>query len=209
MTFALNEIEAMAKGAARGAGFDWGIAEETGKSVRWLAARGLPGPELLIKTLKRSESITYSVAAPNITREPWMAPGGWLCPSFAGAAIVDCAQSIAAGHKIQLGNIYFPLLLVPYAAMCGKYNSCIIEVSWPGATFTIATGGGLFIVGDEWETAAVEWVRCCRIDKVPSGPPIRETSRCSVPGPIFDSLNEYTQRTYAPATSESRERGAG
>ena len=51
MTFALNEIEAMAKGAARGAGFDWGIAEETGQSVRWLAARGLPGPELLIKTL--------------------------------------------------------------------------------------------------------------------------------------------------------------
>ena len=81
MTFALNEIEAMAKGAARGAGFDWGIAEETGKSVRWLAARGLPGPELLIKTLKRSESTTYSVAAPNITREPWMAPG-WLVMSF-------------------------------------------------------------------------------------------------------------------------------
>ena len=77
MTFSLNEIEAMAKGAARGAGFDWGIAEETGKSVRWLAARGLPGPELLIKTLKRTESITYSVAAPNINREPWMAPGGW------------------------------------------------------------------------------------------------------------------------------------
>ena len=33
MSFALNEIEATANKAARGAGLDWGIAEEAGKVV--------------------------------------------------------------------------------------------------------------------------------------------------------------------------------
>ena len=43
MTFSLNEIEAIGKRAARGAGLPWGLAEEAGKAARWLTARGLPG----------------------------------------------------------------------------------------------------------------------------------------------------------------------
>ena len=34
MSFSLNEIEAMGRRAARGAGLHWGIAEEAGKAVR-------------------------------------------------------------------------------------------------------------------------------------------------------------------------------
>lgn len=45
MSFALNEIEATAKRATRGAGYDWGLAEDASKAVRWLCARGWTAPE--------------------------------------------------------------------------------------------------------------------------------------------------------------------
>jgi hypothetical protein len=64
MTFSLNEVEAMGKRAARGAGLDWGIAEEAGKAARWLTARGLPGPELLAELLTRNEGKSYEELAP-------------------------------------------------------------------------------------------------------------------------------------------------
>jgi hypothetical protein len=64
MTFSLNEVEAMGKRAARGAGRDWGIAEEAGKAARWLTARGLPGPELLAELLTRNEGKSYEELAP-------------------------------------------------------------------------------------------------------------------------------------------------
>jgi hypothetical protein len=35
MMRSLNEIEAMAKRAVRGAGLAWGLAEEAGKALRW------------------------------------------------------------------------------------------------------------------------------------------------------------------------------
>ena len=39
MTWSLNEIESLAKKAARGAGLDWGLAEEAGKTTRcWVIA---------------------------------------------------------------------------------------------------------------------------------------------------------------------------
>ena len=47
MNWSLNELDAMARKAARGAGYSWGLAEEAGRATRWLAAAGLPGPMCL------------------------------------------------------------------------------------------------------------------------------------------------------------------
>jgi hypothetical protein len=78
MTFSLNEVEAMGKRAARGAGLDWGIAEEAGKAARWLTARGLPGPELLAELLTRNEGKSYEELAPASIDGVWEAKSGWL-----------------------------------------------------------------------------------------------------------------------------------
>ena len=37
MNVSMNEVESMAKTAARGAGYSWGLAEEAGKATRWLS----------------------------------------------------------------------------------------------------------------------------------------------------------------------------
>ena len=113
MSFSLNEIEAMGKRAARGAGLDWGIAEEAGKATRWLTAHGLPGPELLAELLTRNEGKSYDELAPVSADGVWLAKSGRLCPLIAGAALSDRATELAAGRAFELGPIAFPLLLAP------------------------------------------------------------------------------------------------
>ena len=54
MTFllSLNQIEQTTRKAARGAGLAWGLADETGRAVRWLHAHGLPGVAALADWLE-------------------------------------------------------------------------------------------------------------------------------------------------------------
>ncbi|WP_172978117.1 DUF3726 domain-containing protein [Roseovarius sp. THAF27] len=42
MTWSLNEIEALARKPTRGAGYPWGLAEETGRAARWTARQAGP-----------------------------------------------------------------------------------------------------------------------------------------------------------------------
>ena len=53
--YTLAEIESSMRKAAQAIGLDWGIAEEAGKSARWLAAFGLPGAELMLAQLQQLE----------------------------------------------------------------------------------------------------------------------------------------------------------
>ena len=41
MNLSLNEAQALAKKAAKGAGINWGAAHETGRAVRWLLEQGI------------------------------------------------------------------------------------------------------------------------------------------------------------------------
>ena len=52
MTLSLNEVQAQAFKAARGAGYAWGLAEEAGKATRWLCGHGLDGVALLVELLE-------------------------------------------------------------------------------------------------------------------------------------------------------------
>ena len=64
-SWSLNEIEALAKKAARGSGCSWGVAEDAGRAVRWLEARGLPGAEALgtlLRGSKPSETLAIGCA---------------------------------------------------------------------------------------------------------------------------------------------------
>ncbi len=209
MIFALNEIEALAKRAVRGVGFDWGIAEEAGKSVRWLAAHGLPGPELLADTLTRNEGRAYEDLVPVCADGIWRASCGLLCPLIAGTALADRAKDLASGSLYQLGATTNPLLLLPYAANSVKAGVTGIELTWPDAVISI--GAGVVIEGDDkaLATATAAWVQCSGVETSLSGMSVRETYRYSLDVTEYERLNDFAQRTYAPATEESRVRGAG
>ena len=52
ISWSLGETAALATKAARGAGMQWGLADETGVAVSWLQARGIPGLSALCRYSK-------------------------------------------------------------------------------------------------------------------------------------------------------------
>lgn len=210
MTFSLNEIEAMGTRAARGAGMDWGIAEEAGKAARWLSAHGLPGPELLAELLTQTDGMAYDKLAPVSTDGTWRAHSGTLCPLISGAALSDRVEHILAGGGIVLGPVVFPLLLAPYAAWGARALGISIELAWKGVTLTISSDADISVTGETTAVVArkAEGALCCRAEKATAAPRAHEPGR-AVEAEAWSRLNGFAQRTFAPATEASRLRGAG
>lgn len=210
MSRSMNEIEAMGRRAARGAGLDWGIAEEAGKAVRWLAGHGLPGPDLLADLLARNAGLGYQSLRPVWIDGVWQAQSGWLSALVAGAALADRAHELGRGRVFELGPTAAPLLLAPYAASVARATRQAVELAWPGVTLTITPDGGLAARGAGASVAArsAERVRCQRCAEPPATAPPGH-SRCVVDAGSWRQLDALAHRTYAPATEASRLAGAG
>src|SRR5437899_2374558 len=117
MIFSLNEIESAAKKAVRGAGLDWGFAEEGAKAVRWLAAQGMDGCPALADVLDRHQmraAIDHRVIVQSDGR--FVGRSKPLCPLTAGTILCDQAAHLDKGHAIVMGSVVRPLLLLPFLA---------------------------------------------------------------------------------------------
>lgn len=209
MTPSLNEIEAMGKRAARGAGLSWGLAEEAGKAARWLTARALPGAEHLAAILTRIDGRGYDQLAPITADDIWRAPTDSLCPLVCGPALCDRAAEIAGGHEIVFGPMAQPLLLAPYAAAAAKQTGATFELTWPGVTLTMASEA-MTTDGDQTALTAsdAETVSCRRTETTVTAAPTETTPR-PVDDETWGRLNTLAYRTFAPATEASRLAGAG
>jgi hypothetical protein len=209
MNLSLNEIEALTKRAARGAGMSWGMSEEAGKATRWLASHGLPGADLLVDTLAQNDGVPHSDIAPAFYDDVWKARSGVLCPLISGAALNDCADKLAAAQPIIMANVCHPLLAVPFAAWAAIHIKAPITVSWLDTRCT-TDGFGLQVDGplDQIEMRNPVLVTCAqaadRVDTI-TAPGLRG----DVNDTTWARLNAFAHRTYARATDESRALGAG
>jgi hypothetical protein len=140
----MPEVESLCLKAARGAGLSWGQAEEAGMAARWLAARGLPGPEWLLECLSAPRTPSL-----HIRGRDWQAEGP-LCPIVAGAALSDHAilpQGPGAG-PLTLCNVRAPALLVPFVAGAAAALGQSLALNWPGAQVEVDADGSLVWQGD-------------------------------------------------------------
>jgi len=195
----MNEVEALARKAARGAGFSWGLAEEAGRAVRWLASVSLPGPETLATRLERG-----SCGTPLIKGAVWTAEAGPLCPLIAGAALADRAEAVAYGDGGTLRQVAEPLLLVPFVAAIAAQTGTALRVDWPEGAFAFAAdarGASVSLTGpaDVRVSAGTG----------PDLPLLACQLRYVMPAATSDLLAAYAHRTYAPDTEASRLSGAG
>ena len=55
MSWSLGETSALAIKAVRGAGEPWGVAQEAGWAVRWLARAGMPGVSALARAIEAND----------------------------------------------------------------------------------------------------------------------------------------------------------
>ena len=192
MSWSLGETAALALKAARGAGMSWGLAEETAASVVWLHSRGLPGISALCSYLGQA-------AAPQSPERG--------CPIMTGCALFDGMMDVpeTSSQPLDLGHVHAPLLLLPFVARLepGHY-----WLQAPGLQGTVDIANG-----DGWQSHCLRGSGSCTVslgDRPQVDPALEMITRvngrftCCV-----DRLDAYAQRTYAPATGQSRMSGAG
>jgi len=204
----LAETESYLRKAARASGLDWGIAEEAGKSARWLAAFDLPGPETMLAHLQSLAGRDYAAFIPDCNSAPWQASGGLLCPIITGAALADRAALMLDGHPIKLGRTAYPLLLAAMLGQAARHHRTAFVTCWAGVRVDCFENG-LSIEGkrENLLLAEVDHVCCCREEK--STPQQLPSTRAySIEEAIFKRIDALAFKTYAPATEESRA-GAG
>ena len=108
-----SEIETTVKRATRSVGFSWGIAEEVGKNIRLLEMFGLPGIKNINQYFKiynneNFENINVYTKA-NISKK-------FFCPIISGINFFDQSSTISEFKQIEINNLAFPLLFIPFVS---------------------------------------------------------------------------------------------
>lgn len=204
MSYSLNEVEAMAKKATRGAGYSWGLAEEASKATRWLCVQGLDGCGALAETLRQFEGIPLSDRSPTIMGKEWQNTRGTLCPLTAGTALSDHAH-VFADRVVIADEIAAPALLLPFVAHIAVHCESLITVEWSSAS--VVTDGTQLCLDGLMSAASGGPIRILRGGTM--GNPYTTSTRAKPNPADWETLNVFAHRTYAPATEESRLRGAG
>lgn len=207
MTHSLNEIEALSKRAARGSGLSWGLAEEAAKGTRWLASFGLLGPQLLADLLALNDRRAEADVAPAKLDGVWHAPGGMMSPLIAGASLSDCAMRLQELGQIQLRSLSYPLLLVPFVGGAALRLGQPVSVRWDGVW--VVTDGHRLCVSKGEALLADHAQRVNVSTPAQMIGPQEPVMRAQMSTQCWSQLADFAHRTYAPATEESRLRGAG
>lgn len=202
MSFSLNEIEAMAKRATRGAGYSWGLAEEAAKATRWLCAQGLDGASELATVLRRGFPDALERHVPKDVNGDWQGEDD-LCPLMTGAALSDHAAALQTG-SILIRNVAATALLLPFTANVARRLNTSLTVKFDDCV--AATDGVVLYLPDSHLTQTGN-VRVAT-GRGP-GAPRPQATRATPDGESWRILTGFAHRTYAPATEESRRLGAG
>ena len=202
MTLSLGEVEAMARKAARGAGYDWGIADEAGYAVRWLEARKVGGIIALAEVLDVVANAEPSGFAPKGMID-WTCPQNQLCPVMTGLVLADGAMLRGSG-VINLPSVMAPLLLLPFVGHLSASQGHALSVV-AGTGSAIVLGENINVTGD-WRTYDGP-VEIKPRDARP--PPGAKITRVNPDPSAWKTLKRMASRTYAPATEASRLMGAG
>ncbi|WP_299478865.1 DUF3726 domain-containing protein [uncultured Roseibium sp.] len=201
MNRSLNEIEATAKRATRGAGYSWGLAEEASKATRWLSRQGQDGVAALAALLDKGLAQPAD-HRPCAADEVWRNDGD-LCPLATGAFLSDCAQGLRSG-PVTMQRVAVPLFILPFAANAASELRCCVRVEMDGQV-AMTDGGNL-----QCPDVLPELAERITVQTSETAPPWRPRGAQMCPDPdSWDRLAVLAHRTYAPATEESRLRGAG
>ncbi|MFI5013866.1 MAG: DUF3726 domain-containing protein [Hyphomicrobiales bacterium] len=203
MIVSLNEIETTILKAARGAGMEWGLAEEAAQAARWLARLALPWAAPFAALLATGAwRVRPSIDGARLRPQ---SADAWLCPIRAGAYLSDLGETL----PVIVERVLFPVLLLPFAAR----RASALELAWDGVTVRL-----------EGETAAVANADAQALDSVradevtltaPTGhrpmevlPPARQGG-AEVDAASWAKLRGFEALTYVPASVKSRLSGAG
>ena len=201
-----SEVTALARAATRGVGDAWGTAEDAAMAVQWLHRKGLDGVTALADLLTARDGQAAGDWVPRLDDPAWTAAGGRLCPLATGAALADRRATVMVAPP-GLGPVVAPLLLMPFVADVARGQG-VLTATWAGMT-AVTDGDGLSYDG----AMSALMNSAARPVVLRSGGRLRAAvklfDRAFVAPVGLQRLSLFADRTLAPATAESRARGAG
>lgn len=205
-----NEIVALGTKAARGAGMEWGLAEEAGFAAGWLSVNGMDGARALLAHLERAQGRNWPQICPAVAWGEWRSTGdGPLCPVALGATLCDFAgltDGLNADAPLLAGPVSQPVLLLPFLATIARQAGGPVSMEW---------GEGQILVGPGRELAGQPTVLAELAEaslNLSIAPEPQEWSPPAIPIPThrgtMAALTALAMRTTVPASAASRD-GAG
>jgi hypothetical protein len=210
MNFSLNEIEAQVRKAVRGAGLSWGLGEEGGKAMRWLASRNVDASAALADILGRHERHALDVQIVPSGDGIWRGKNGApLCPLTLGAAICDDAWRLAKGETLRAERVAQPLLLLPFVARAARIAKRALTLDAGGWQTVFSASGDCAtpLAIRQMPDAALVICKEAKAGAVTTN--TASFSRPDIDPSAWSRIERYAYRTYVPATEHSRRHGAG
>lgn len=216
MQLSLNQVEQTSRKAVRGAGLDWGLAEDAGRAVRWLEMAGLPGMASLQELLGAVDHADLFSLALQPGEAGWISQAVPMSPLLVGPAIADhlwLARSDDRQPEIILVNIAFPLLCAGYAGVAAAQSGCPLVLRWEGQTLNI-TPNGMTLNSDDQQPgqpfATRMTVRLGDSAERACLPQVRlKAGSRQINARVLAALAVYAGKTCVQATDASRMAGAG
>ncbi len=180
LDLSLGEVQALSLKAARGAGRPFGLAEEAAFATRFLIERGYDGAGALAALLQATDGTDAR------------------CPLALGVALSDSGAVLEG----EIGPVVCPLMVAPFlVGLCGA-----------GRGLSLRAGEGVISIGVDGAMAGSPLPTTLApliITDCASPAAFMRQTRAQVSQEAFATLTVFAARTYAPATEESRAKGAG
>lgn len=209
--YSLNESASRAKLAVRGVGYSWGVAEDASRALYWLSSHGIDGFSALCAVLDNIDS--KSLGAPSKLIDTWSCEQSALCPLLTGLCINDRAAQLIDLQSIALGKIAYPVLTLPFLSDVTLAYCCTLQFAC--SEFEAVVAQNSVAIHGDFSVASTDaaLVSCSSSEIELTGKSYnhysRSKKRVNIDEAIWLRLGEYAQRTYAPATEQSRLLGAG
>lgn len=194
LDLSLNEVEMIAMKAARGAGHAWGVAEDLGRSARWLAERGVDWSGSLLA------SLADPVCAAGLSGGPLL-----------GLALADALDGAAEDYEAVFAQVRHAEWLLPPVALAAATRGITIAGGLGSWRFLCA--GSRLITPSAIPATGMAPVDVT-LTRAPAdlpgniAPDAPPQGRSRIPLSQHAALEAYVYRTYVPASEKSRLRGA-
>ena len=152
----LSEIDTVSKRASRATGFDWGVAEEVGKNIRFLEIQGISGIKNLNYYYKARDKKNFEKLS-LITKDN-KSTKFEFCPIIAGVSFLDQVRSLENLNVIKFQKLAFPILFLPFISraseVIGKKILLKIDkkdflLNYGNSIYSNSLDGGITTIGND------------------------------------------------------------
>ena len=227
------EIYRLVQRAMEALGAGYGVDRDAARMIAWLEARGLPGLAAFARDLPELE---HGLPVPALSRQPsgtiFIDGGEGSAIAFAGAAMDLLAAAKTNGSARLVCRCSSPLFLIPAALEIARGR--FLAIGWQsagGAVSALLAGDGAVSLHARGapeaallapaagetvvEMAAIPLQAAAGLDLALDAGALAErhvrslNEGVEVPDALWKRLDAVAARVQVPATSTSRERGAG